>query len=221
MRPTFCRNSVVQLQHSRDKEKPQYNFPRIGNYPRALESKFSRGRANPAQAMKKTTPTILLVDDDPNDLLLLETAFEEAGLKVRIQQAVGGQDAINYLSAKDQYADRAARELPHFVITDLKMPDVDGFEVLEFLKSRPELAFIPAVVFSGSADDDDIRRSYELGAASYHVKPSDPSMLFTLVKALHAYWVLCELPETDGTGIRSGTASGFKLGERFYNRPRA
>ena len=82
---------------------------------------------------------------------------------------MGGQDAIDYLGGKDQYADRAAHELPHFVITDLKMPDVDGFEVLEFLKSRPELAFISAVVFSGSADNDDIRRSYELGAASYHV----------------------------------------------------
>jgi CheY-like chemotaxis protein len=171
--------------------------------------------------MKKTTPIILLVDDDPNDLFLLETAFEEAGLKVKIQQAVGGQDAIDYLSANGPYADRASHELPDFVITDLKMPDVDGFEVLGFLKTTPELAFIPAVVFSGSADDDDIKRAYELGAASYHVKPSDPLMLFTLVKALHAYWVLCEFPESGGARGRSGTASGFKLGEHFYNRPDA
>ncbi|HTO03188.1 MAG TPA: response regulator [Opitutus sp.] len=169
--------------------------------------------------MKKTHPTLLLIDDDPNDLFLLETAFEAAGLEAKIQPAVGGRAAIDYLSANGQYADRASYKLPDFVITDLKMPDVDGFEVLRFLKSVPELAFIPAVVFSGSADNDDIKRAYALGASSYHVKPSDPSMLFTLVRALHAYWVLCELPERNETRIQSGTASGFKLGERFSDRP--
>lgn len=169
--------------------------------------------------MKKNNPTILLVDDDPNDLFLLESAFEAAGLEARIRQAVGGQDAIDYLGASGQYADRASHELPHFVITDLKMPDVDGFEVLAFLKSTPELVGIPAVVFSGSADNDDITRAYALGASSYHVKPSDPSALLMLVKALHAYWVLCELPERDKARSRSGTASGFKLGDRFSDRP--
>jgi CheY-like chemotaxis protein len=170
--------------------------------------------------VKKTRPTILLVDDDSNDLLLLETAFGRAASSARIQSVGGGQQAIAYLSGKPPYADRTKYELPDFIITDLKMPGVDGFAVLEFLRTRSELAAIPTVVFSGSRDNDDIKKSHWLGAASYHVKPSDPAALLSLVQALHGYWITCERPEMDGTATESGTNSGFKLGDRFVAAPR-
>lgn len=165
--------------------------------------------------MKKNRPTILLVDDDPNDLFLLEMAFGSVGIAAKIQPTMGGREAIDYLSGHGQYANREEYGLPDFIVTDLKMPGVDGFGVLEFLKTAPELAVIPTVVFSGSPDNDDIKKSYWLGAASYHVKPSDPSLLRSLVKALHDYWITCELPEMSGTEKEAGAESGFKLGDRF------
>jgi CheY-like chemotaxis protein len=169
--------------------------------------------------VRKHRPTILLVDDDPNDLLLLEMAFGSAGLDAAIQVMSGGREAIEYLDGCRKFAGRTADELPNFIITDLKMPAVDGFALLEFLKSTPELALIPTVIFSGSSDKDDITKSYWLGAASYHVKPSDPAVLSSLVKALHSYWLTCELPDLTARGTLQGTTSGFKLGDRFVIPP--
>jgi CheY-like chemotaxis protein len=170
--------------------------------------------------VKKLSPTILLVDDDPNDLFLLEMAFGAAGLSAKIQPTMGGREAIAYLSGHGQYADRTQYELPDFIITDLKMPGADGFAVLEFIKTRPELAVIPTIVFSGSSDNDDIKKSHWLGAASYHVKPSDPSQLRSLVQALHRYWITCERPNMNSAEKEPDAENGFKLGDRFGAGPR-
>src|SRR6185295_13658361 len=97
----------------------------------------------------------------------------------------------------------------------LKMPGADGFAVLEHLRGNPEWAVIPTVVFSNSRDLDDIKKSYILGASSYHVKPSSAEALREQMKVLHDYWLTCEVPQVDSTGRQLPTDSNGKLGERF------
>jgi CheY-like chemotaxis protein len=165
--------------------------------------------------MKRTSPTILVVDDDPNDLMLLQSAFRAAGVTSPIQTASSGDEAVAYLSGEGKFSDRNAYAYPDFVITDLKMPNGDGFAVLEHFKANPEWAVIPTVVLSGSQDNDDIRKAYLLGASAYHTKPSSPTALRTLVKVLHDYWLLCELPEVDRSGKQVDTDGTHKIGQRF------
>lgn len=165
--------------------------------------------------MKTLNPIILIVDDDANDLMFIQAAFRAVGVTSKIKTVDSGHEAIAYLMGEGKYADRTLYEYPDFIITDLKMPGLDGFGVLEHLKKHPESAIIPSVVFSGSQDNDDIKKAYRLGASSYHVKPSSPQELRTLVKTLHDYWMLCEAPEKDRAGKQVKTTGDHKLGERF------
>jgi CheY-like chemotaxis protein len=126
-----------------------------------------------------------------------------------------GLEAISYMMGEKQYADRTKHSYPTFIITDLKMPGADGFAVLEFLKGNPEWAIIPTVVFSSSSDPDDIKKSYMLGASSYHVKPAGFDALLNQLKVLHEYWMTCEVPEVNVSGKQLQTQSAGKLGERF------
>ncbi len=118
-----------------------------------------------------------------------------------------------------KYADRKTFCYPTFVMTDLKMPRADGFDVLSFLKRNPEWAIIPTIVFSSSADLDDIKKSYMLGASSYHRKPSGDGLSLQ-IKVLYDYWLTCEVPEVDSTGKQIHTDSAGKLGERFEQADR-
>src|SRR6185436_4838404 len=150
--------------------------------------------------MKKYFATILVVEDDKNDHFLIERALRAAGVLGPIHVVGDGAEAIAYFMGEGKFADRQTYAYPTFVMTDLKMPKVDGFAVLEFLKGNPEWAIIPTVVFTASADRDDIKKAYMLGASSYHVKPQDPEALRELLGKLNAYWLTCEVPEVDSTG---------------------
>lgn len=165
--------------------------------------------------MTRTNPTILVVDDDPNDLMLIRSAFQSVGVRSGVHTAGSGHEAIAYLSGAGKFADRSVYGYPHFVITDLKMPNGDGFSVLEHFKKNPTWAVIPTVILSGSEDNDDIKRAYLLGASAYHVKPSSPVALRELLKALYSYWLLCEVPEIKQSGQHVETDSMHKLGHRF------
>ena len=165
--------------------------------------------------MKKYHSTMLVVDDDPNDLFLIESAFRTIGVKDAVHTVSGGQDAIDYMMGTGKYSDRSQFAYPTFITIDLKMPGVDGFSVLEHLKKNPEWAIIPTVVLSASNDLDDIKKAYMLGASSYHVKPGALDDLRQLLKVLHDYWMTCEIPEVDWTGRQLHTDSEGKLGERF------
>jgi CheY-like chemotaxis protein len=158
--------------------------------------------------------TILVVDDDSNDLLLIEAAFSEIGVD-HIQTANGVDGAVAYLSGHGVFADRKTYPYPNMVITDLKMPKRDGFAFLEHFRQNPDWAVVPTIIFSGSRDNDDIKKAYSLGASAYHVKPSSQIALRTLLKALHDYWLLCEVPEVDAAGKQLATESSHKLGDRF------
>lgn len=168
--------------------------------------------------MKRFHPTILIVDDDPNDLLFIQSAFRAANVPATIQAVMGGEEAIAYLKGEGKYTDREIYRYPDFLITDLKMPGVDGYAVIEYIRQNSESAVIPTIVLSGSQDNDDIKKSYLLGASSYHVKPSSPPALRALVKSLYEYWTLCEVPEADSKGKQLETESTHKLGERFSRR---
>jgi len=165
--------------------------------------------------MKKYYSTILVVDDDPNDLIFIERAFRAIGVKDPIHTVSGGQEAIAYMMGEGKFSDRRLYAYPTFITTDLKMPGADGFSVLEHLKNNPEWAVIPTVVLTASQDLDDIKKAYMLGASSYHVKPSSPDALRQQLKVLHDYWITCEVPEVDSTGRQVRTDSEGKLGERF------
>ena len=165
--------------------------------------------------MKKYHSTILIVDDDHNDLFFIERAFRAIGVKDPIHTLGDGLEAIAYMKGEGKFADRAAYAYPTFVTTDLKMPGADGFAVLQHLKNNPEWAIIPTVVLTSSRDVDDIKRAYLLGASSYHVKPGSPDELRHLLKVLHDYWMTCEVPAVDSTGRQLPTESDGKLGERF------
>lgn len=165
--------------------------------------------------MINLNPIILVVDDDPNDLFFIQAAFAFAGVRSKIQTAGSGREAIEYFMGAGAFADRQAHPLPDFVVTDLKMSDGDGFSVLEFLQKNPGLVAVPALVLSGSQDNDDIKKAYQLGAGSYHVKPSSTHDLRHLVKTLYAYWLVCEAPGRDSSGRLQQTESRQKLGERY------
>lgn len=157
----------------------------------------------------------MVVDDDHNDLILIESAFRAIGVTDPIHTINGGREAIAYMMGEGKYADRSVYAYPTFITTDLKMPEADGFAVLEHLKDNPEWAVIPTVVLTSSRDLDDIKKAYMLGASSYHVKPSSPEELRQQLKVLHDYWVTCEVPQVDRTGRQLRTDSEGKLGERF------
>lgn len=165
--------------------------------------------------MRKTDPTILLVEDNVYDQELLIRSFRKIGMSRPIQVVNNGLEAIQYMMGEGKFSDRNKFPYPTFILTDLKMPGAGGFEVLEFLKGNPEWAVIPTVVLSSSIDLDDIKKSYMLGASSYHVKPRDPDALLHQVLVLHAYWMTCEVPEVDASGRQLRTLSTGKLGERF------
>ena len=157
----------------------------------------------------------MVVEDDPNDQVLIERAFRKIGVTDPIQIVRDGIEAIAYMMGEGKYSDRQKYAYPTFIITDLKMPRADGFAVLEFLKSNPQWKVIPAIVLSASADLDDIKKSYMLGASSYHVKPQSHEALQHQLKVINDYWMTCEVPEVDSTGKQLVTDSLGKLGERF------
>src|SRR4051812_35711750 len=119
------------------------------------------------------------------------------------------------MMGEEKYSDRKKFAYPTFIITDLKMPRADGFAVLEFLKGNPQWAVVPTIVLSASSDLDDIKKSYMLGANSYHVKPHSQEKLEKQLSVIHNYWMSCEVPEVDVTGKQVHTNSCGKLGERF------
>ncbi len=165
--------------------------------------------------MKNYRSTIMVVDDDSNDLILIQRAFRKIGVKYPIHLVNGGREAIDYLTGKGRFSDRNLYAYPTFITTDLKMPGTDGFAVLEHIRNNSEQAVVPAVVLTSSRDLDDIKRAYILGASSYHVKPSSFDDLRKQLKVLHDFWMTCEVPEVDRNGRQLSTNSNHKLGERY------
>ncbi|MGV3774470.1 MAG: response regulator [Verrucomicrobiales bacterium] len=132
-------------------------------------------------------PVILLVDDNPHDVVLIRLAFRKVGIIDTIQLVKDGTEAMRYIKGEKQYADRHQFPAPTLVLLDLKMPQTSGFDVLRWIREQPELAKIVIVVMSGSKNDNDISRAYSLGANAYLVKPTKFEDLVKMMESLKDY----------------------------------
>lgn len=128
-------------------------------------------------------PTILVAEDDEDDAFIMERAFTETGLAMKLHIVQNGDEAVDYLSGSGAFSDRTAFPLPILTILDLKMPGRNGFEVLEWKRSHPELR-MPFVILSSSPEDRDMRRARELGASAYLIKPPSKTLLLGCLKQL-------------------------------------
>jgi CheY-like chemotaxis protein len=132
---------------------------------------------------------ILLVEDEPNDVFLIERAFNKCDFQHILRAVHDGEQAIAYLSGTKEFADRHKFPLPSLILLDLKLPRRSGLEVLAWLRARHDcLKRLPVVVLTSSKQSSDVNRAYELGANSYLVKPVAFDGLLELVKALNGYW---------------------------------
>jgi len=158
---------------------------------------------------------LMIVDDDENDRFMLERAFTKLNVGYRIVLLKNGAEAVALIKGEGIYADRKTYPFPSFVLTDLKMPGGDGFEVLAYLKEHPEILIVPVVMLSGSDDPDDVRQAYSLGASSFIVKPIGVEGLQAIVQKVHYYWAECEVPIVDESGHAVVTNTTGKVGDRF------
>ena len=133
--------------------------------------------------------TILLVEDDTNDIFFLQYAFETAHITNPLQVAVDGQQAIDYLSGTGRYADRSRFPFPCLMLLDLKLPVKMGFDVLRWIRKQPAMQSLPVVVLTSSSEREDIDEAYRLGARSYLVKPLSVPKRLELVNLIKSYWL--------------------------------
>ncbi|HXT13886.1 MAG TPA: response regulator [Candidatus Angelobacter sp.] len=139
--------------------------------------------------------TVLLVEDDLNDIFLVKRAIKMAHLENPLQVVTDGEEATHYLMGKDKYADRETYPLPKLIVMDIKMPRMSGFDVLEWIKHHGALRRIPIVIVSSSDRPQDIDRAYELGANAYMVKPVNFQAVERLFESITHYWGLeCAKP---------------------------
>jgi CheY-like chemotaxis protein len=132
---------------------------------------------------------ILVAEDDSTDAFFLQRAFDRAGIPVALHFVRDGQEVIDYLQGAGQFADRTRHPLPQLVLLDLKMPRLDGFNVLEWIRQQPALKGLVTVIFSSSDEARDINRAYGLGANSYIVKPHSMEELMRLVGHFKKRWL--------------------------------
>lgn len=133
--------------------------------------------------------TILYVDDDDNDVVLLKHAVRSAQLRCSVQSVNDPEKAAAYLSGKGQYADRKCYPVPSVVLLDLKMPRMNGLDVLAWIRSQPVLKRLVVIVLTASNQGCEVNRAYELGANSFLVKPVELEALVDLIKGIGAYWL--------------------------------
>jgi two-component system response regulator len=137
---------------------------------------------------------ILLVEDNPTDAQLTLHALNRQNLVNRIHLVRDGAEALDFLFRTGQYADRPAEQSPKVVLLDLKLPLVDGIEVLRRMKEDPSTRTIPVVVLTSSREERDIVESYQAGVNSYIVKPVDFEQFTEAVRQLGLYWAVLNQP---------------------------
>ena len=131
---------------------------------------------------------VLLVEDNPLDAELTIRALKKGGLANRVLRLEDGQQALDYLFRRDRYAERPDVH-PRLILLDLKMPRVDGLEVLKSIKADERLRRIPVVIMTSSQEEKDVAQSYELGINSYVVKPVEFSAFTDVVRQAGFYWL--------------------------------
>jgi len=142
---------------------------------------------------------ILLVEDNPNDEELTLRALRKANIANEVAIARDGQDALDFLFGTGKYAGREPPAMPAVVLLDLKLPKLDGIDVLKRIRADPRTKLVPVVVLTSSSEDEDMVRSYQSGANSYVRKPIEFSAFANAVTQLGMYWVLInQIPPSRG-----------------------
>jgi CheY-like chemotaxis protein len=143
----------------------------------------------------ETPCTILLAEDDEADVLLLERAFEDAGVSVTLQVARDGQECVDYLEEAMRLALRGETvRVPCLLLLDLKMSRLTGIDVLQWRRSQPILRTLPVVVFSSSGNQQDVEMAYALGVNAFAVKPPTTEERADFVKAIDSFWLKFNRP---------------------------
>ncbi len=147
--------------------------------------------------MSEGNKIILLVEDNPDDEELTRLAFAESQVANELVVVRDGQEALDYLFAAGKYLDRDVCEQPQLLLLDLKLPKVDGLEVLRGIRADARTKFLPVVILTSSKEESDLVESYTLGVNSYIQKPVDFTQFIDAVRQLGLYWlVLNEAPHT-------------------------
>lgn len=160
--------------------------------------------------MKKGS--LLIVEDNPTERMAIEMAFQKIGVKRNVYAVEDGDEAIAFLRRKGKYADSEKFPFPSFLITDLKMPKVNGFQLLLFLK-RGNFTILPTIVFTTSDDPDDIKHAFLLGANAYHVKPVGMEAICEELREIYRYWMRVTFPKIDDNGRLLPTDGRGRLSE--------
>jgi CheY-like chemotaxis protein len=132
--------------------------------------------------------TILVVEDDPDDFLLVQIAFRDRVKGVELRLVENGEEMLDYLRQKGKFETPASAPEPCLILLDINMPGMDGMVALGELKTDPSLRHIPVVMLTTSNDTDDITACYRLGANSYMVKPASYDQLVSIITSLMDYW---------------------------------
>jgi CheY-like chemotaxis protein len=148
--------------------------------------------------MNDSSVEILLVEDNPNDVKLAMHAFNTNNLANQVHVVRDGAEALEFIFCTDRYADRQIDNGPKVILLDLKLPLVNGFEVLRRIKADPRTQAIPVVVMTASMEEHDIGESYQLGVNSYIVKPVDFDQFTKVIRDLGYYWLLLNQPPIVG-----------------------
>lgn len=144
--------------------------------------------------MESNAVEILLVEDSPSDLELALRALKKANISNRIHVARDGVEALEYIFCEGPYVGRKIEEKPKLIMLDLKLPRVDGLEVLRRIKGDPRTRQIPVVMMTSSKEQSDVIKSYELGVNSFIVKPVDFDTFAKAVEEVGMYWLLLNHP---------------------------
>lgn len=138
--------------------------------------------------------SILLVEDNEDDVILIQRALKKGGIAAPVHIARDGDEAVDFLTRADQFRETRSTSLPTMVLLDLKLPKRNGFEVLQWIRSHVSLAQLPVVVFTTSTQHSDLERAYGLGANSYLKKPVTMGQTTELLRTVGIYWLTCNEP---------------------------
>jgi two-component system, chemotaxis family, response regulator Rcp1 len=144
--------------------------------------------------MRRRKLSVLLAEDSPSDVKLFQVALERAMAGTLLWVAHDGAEVIAYLKGQGEFADRMQHPMPDVLITDLKMPAMDGIELLTWLQENPEYALIPTIMLSGSGLPEDVTRAYGLGVNAYIAKPTHLAEFVDVLRKTLDFWLVCERP---------------------------
>jgi CheY-like chemotaxis protein len=147
---------------------------------------------------------VLLAEDDENDVFFLQQAFKDAEIHEPLQVVSDGQEAIEYLTGEGKFSDRERYPEPTLFISDIKMPQKTGLEVLEWIREQDKFLFLPLILYTSSAQPSDIKEAYRLRANGYVVKPASRQQRIDLAKSIKGFWLdfnQIPLVSTPGLGL--------------------